>query len=655
MMQRFNNWFSLPVFFLFLLFAVSCKERPKSIEVASDQFVVRDFIPLTNWTTDSNANPVSGHQLKKAIILDYTGSLNNGFVIPSFKQVKDGNFEFVFSLKNTCSSSRKFYYKIYYQNESYKFPERDELDSTKQNQYAVENFYGSWEDVARTFAETELIPADNEFHAVRDVVRITGNPRSEQRYYMNDKNDRWKRNPRVGDYSFLLVVTSEENLKQKMIPEWVQNISVLHENSFVNPYFFFLYGEGKKLSNTVSQKSPYLLKVIARPDLAQGIYINPQFFPGEVDKNHFSRNCGMDSSIYRSATIQQFVHFIDPGTKYYNIPVIADVLKDNYSKMDYNWNRQFYRKDELIGMLATTTKKPCETVYFDGENNKLIIKNPGTKPGEWEKQDVGIITRHGLTYGKYTVKAKLTELLNKNGLWNGLTNAIWLIAQDQSDWNARRDCNKEGYLANYYGGAADKRVKNVSYSEIDFEILKTVPYCPYYLLPPAYNFGSADENRIENWNVPFPEEIVENDGDITVSCTNWDMACWEPSNFQAGCSPIDYLGQTFWLHRWDMGYRAITSKVQAPDDELFGSAYFYFQIDWRPDEIIWRIGPEKNKMRVVGYVNGTVSSIPNNQMLLIISQEFHNTKWWIGSPYSQDNIPYPKNDIVGEVYEITIE
>ena len=57
----------------------------------------------------------------------------------------------------------------------------------------------------------------------------------------------------------------------------------------------------------------------------------------------------------------------------------------------------------------------------------------------------------------------------------------------------------------------------------------------------------------------------------------------------------------------------------------------------------------------MGYVNSTVTSIPNNQMLLIITQEFHNTNWWVGSIYAQENIPFPKNDIIGEIYEVTIE
>ena len=79
------------------------------------------------------------------------------------------------------------------------------------------------------------------------------------------------------------------------------------------------------------------------------------------------------------------------------------------------------------------------------------------------------------------------------------------------------------------------------------------------------------------------------------------------------------------------------------------------QLNSKPKEIIWRIGPSKDKLRVVGYVNSSVTSIPNNQMLLIITQEFHNTKWWIGSPYSQENIPFPGNDIEGKIYEVTIE
>lgn len=641
----------LPVFISFS----GCTNPQKNLETASGEFVIRNFNPLSNWHIDSTGHETRNESADRSINLDYTGAMTDGFIIPTLNQVREGQFIMEFEIKNTGKTGQVFCYKIYYQNESYKFPERDATDSTLQHFNAWENFYGSWEDVSRTFAETVRVPADNEFHKIRDSFRITGNPRDEKRFYANGNNDRWKRNPRVGRYSFLLVVTQKENIINKIIPDYIADITQTLNQRFVNPYFYFLYGQGNHLANTIVRKSLYTLKVIAQPDPGAGIYITPLFFKDENSKRYLCKTCGSDSMLSRNAPFEQFMNFIDPSTKLNNIPVIKDVLKDNYSKLDYNWNRQFYRKEELIASTTTTSKLPCQTVSSDPVNHEITIKNPGTEYGKWEKQNVGIITRHGFTYGKWTIKAKLTELLNKNNMWNGLTNAIWLITQSQTDWNIRRDCNKEGYLANYYGGQTDKRVKAVAYSEIDFEILKTVPYCPSWVLPPAYNYGIPDQDHLGNWNVPFPEEIINDDDKIEVCLTNWDMACWEPTDFNDGCHVITYQNQDFWAHRWDKGYRALTEKTPERDDELFGSDYFYFQIDWEPTEIIWRIGPSKDKLRVVGYMNDKVTSIPNNQMLLIVSQEFHNTKWWIGSQYSQDNIPFPKNDIIGKIFEITIE
>ncbi len=621
-----------------------CNQNPDSSLVTCDQFVIKEFDPLLNW--DQNT----------PLYVDYSGAKENGFIIPSGNQTDDGYFDLIFRIKNTGTSPQPFYFKIFYQNESYKFPERgDGQDTAKQHPYASENFYGSWENVSTTMVQTELIPVDDAFHKITSRFRIVGNPRDEQRYYLNGKNDRWKRNPRMGKYSFLLVVTTSDIIEKKIIPDFIQNMSLKSEEGFVNPYFYFNYGAGKKIQNTIVREYSGQLTVIAKPDLGSGIYINPNNFSKENTDKYANDLCGQDSSLYKTAAFEQFIHYIDASTKMNHIPVIADVLNDNYSRMDYNWNKRFYRKEELISVTATTALHPCETVVSDPVSHKISIRNPKAEFGKWQKQNVGVITRHGMTYGKWTVKAKLTELLNKNNLWNGITNAIWLITMDQGDWNLRRDCNNGGYMANYYGGQQDQRVKNVGYSEIDFEILKTVPYCPSWVLPPAYNNGIDDQFHLSNWNVPFPEEVIASDDKIVVACTNWDMACWQPADFHDGCWPLTFEGNTYWAHRWDKNYRALTEKTLELDDELFGSEFFYFQIDWQPERIIWRIGPSKDKLRVVGYEDDKVTSVPNNQMLMIITQEFHNTKWWIGSPYSQDNIPFPKNDILGEIYELTIE
>lgn len=338
-----------------------------------------------------------------------------------------------------------------------------------------------------------------------------------------------------------------------------------------------------------------------------------------------------------------------------NIPVVEDVLSDNYSKRDYNWNRSFYRREELIATTPMTASIPCQTVYSDPVNKKIVIHNPATRPGEWKKENVGIISMHGLTYGKFRVKAKLTELLNRNNVWNGITNAIWMINQPGDEWNLRRPCNKEGYMATYWGGPKDQRVERVAYSEIDFEILKSPSYCPGNNFPPVFENPTNNPNDIASWDTPLPQEILKDDGNISVACTNWDMACWEPENFGVGCNSVTYGDKTFEAHRWDHWYRATTEKTQASDDSLFASPYYYFEIDWKPTEIIWRIGPEPDRLRVVGYMNDKMTSIPNNQMLLIVTQEFHNTKWWPGAPYQQKFIPFPSKDIVGEIYEVVME
>ncbi|NCA76295.1 MAG: hypothetical protein EOM90_08170 [Alphaproteobacteria bacterium] len=633
----------LLAFLFFPWFLLSCGQGTKSPEVASEQFVVKNFNPIANWKSGTTLS------------LDYSGAISGGFVVPSPNQTEEGYFRLEFSIRNTGTAPRKFMYKIFYQNESYKFPERDPADSLRQHPQAWENFYGSWEEQDAAFAETEMIPADGDFHQVTSKFRIVGNPRNEPRYFADGHNDRFKRNLRVGAYSFMLVVTIPENVQNKVIPINVQQIGTSSPEGFVNPYFYFLYGPGASLPNTIIQKFPQTLKVVANPDPGAGIFVNPSAYSKEEAEKGKTPCCGQDSSWYRNAAFEQFVHYVDPSTKLNNIPVITDIMNDPYTRMDYNWNRRFYRKEELIATTALVAEIPCQTVVSDPVNHKIIIRNPKSEFGKWQKQNVGVITRHGMTFGKYTVKCKLTELLNKHNMWNGLTNAIWMITQSQADWNLRRTCTNGGYMANYYGGQQDQRVPTVGYSEIDFEILKTVPYCPSWVLPPVYNHGIDDQKNVLNWNVPFPEEVMADDDKIIVSCTNWDMACWQPAHFSEGCYPVHHNSTTYWAHRWDKNYRALTQKTPEPDDELFAAPYYYFQIDWQPDKIIWRIGPEKGRMRVVGYMDESITSIPNNQMLLIITQEFHNTKWWIGSAYSQDNIPFPGADYVGEIFEVTIE
>ncbi|MEE0894711.1 MAG: hypothetical protein U0M28_01980, partial [Bacteroidales bacterium] len=87
----------------------------------------------------------------------------------------------------------------------------------------------------------------------------------------------------------------------------------------------------------------------------------------------------------------------------------------------------------------------------------------------------------------------------------------------------------------------------------------------------------------------------------------------------------------------------------------FSQDYYYYEIEWKPTEIIWRIGPNPENMQVVGYMSEKETSIPNNQMTPIVTQEFHYSKWWLPEVFEQGNVPFPKEDLVGKIYEITIE
>ena len=76
------------------------------------------------------------------------------------------------SRQKAKKSDKKLFYKIYYQNESYKFEESDPLSG--------ENFYGSWED---TDIEFKQVPKSG---MIEDDFRIVGNPRNERVYFGTD-------------------------------------------------------------------------------------------------------------------------------------------------------------------------------------------------------------------------------------------------------------------------------------------------------------------------------------------------------------------------------------------------------------------------------------------------------------------------------------
>ena len=613
---------------------------------------------------DLGFNPMVNFPEGDTVVLDMDlkNVVNQGIVIPSVRQCDDGMFVFEFDGK------KNHYYKIFYQNESYKFPNNNEL--------SYENFYGSWEDVSVGFKKIE------KNGKVVDAVRIVGNPRDERRFYGQDMtenpyseeniesiinniknvpewyqsvvekaavnrntvetqlrldakwivasqinngdcNNRWKRNPRVGCYSFMLVVCDEEALSH--IPEYVKNIGMTDENGrFVNPYSYFTNKNIKGVDVIVSDR---ILKTRAVITPEYGLY-------NDVTAS--------TDSIYSDALFEQF--FSDVSRQYClrNIPVIQDVVSDEnpYTRAQYEANKTRFDSTQLLYDWPVVSDTPGKTVMIDKNDNSIVLINPGNDDiNNLKKESTGIRTRLGFTYGKFRGKIKFPVMLNDENIWNGLTNAFWLIHQASHEWNNRRP-SKTGYVRKESMSLDPERFTEYYYSEIDIEIAKASKFWPkqYYK---EWERGSKVEDATLN-------------SDVIFGCTNWDMACRDPRKYDAGVFRMSYDNGTYEAMRWNPVMQAMTIRTPISSD-VFKNDYYYYEIDWEPTSITWRLGPTPDNMTVVGYMSDDYSSIPDNQMLCIVTQEYHYSEWWAPVVFWQGLIPYNKTDIKGKVFEIVIE
>ncbi|MFZ1660188.1 MAG: hypothetical protein WAT61_15280, partial [Flavobacteriales bacterium] len=365
------------------------------------------FEVLTNWHTN-------GTDGVKSISMDYTEAIDSGFTIPSVQQVEGGHFAFSFTVKDPTGKGRAFKYKLYYRNESYK------MDETRpdgaQHPLAEENFYGSWESASEGFRTTGPTQGDEALN-VEDGFRIHGDPRDEERFMQDGKRVRWARNPRVGVYSFLLVAVPEDAYAAARIPDAVARINEQESGHFIEPYWYFLHGPGAKLPEVAVLEAKEKLKVTARPPLGAGIYVEET---EGISTGAFNDACGQTAELRKQAPFQQFIHYVDPSTRFANIPLIADVLGNAYTPEDHDFNRCFFPENKMVSLRPMTTKAPCETVRSNPDNNTIELRNPASTPNDLRKENVGVRSRSGLMYGKYSIKCKLTPLLNDSDMWVGL-------------------------------------------------------------------------------------------------------------------------------------------------------------------------------------------------------------------------------------------
>jgi hypothetical protein len=648
-------------------------------------FDAYEFQPLNNWKSSSDS-----------FLVDLTNAVQRGIEIPTVRQLPGGKFTFSFKVKHQRILGGKLYYKIYYQNETYKHKEFDVANGFNyENPDSWLNFYGSWEETGQGFHATPEL-SWNEEVVITDSFAIIGNPRNEEKYFgsaealgvsesdiqgqmakmrrdstwvnsLREKakssnisleeqlyrdavwqlhkdlqqvteNQRWRRNPRMGKYKFFIVVGTESSIKD--LPVSVQNVARPElDGRYMNPFFYFLYGPGSKNKNIAVLTTECTLRAEMRITPQSGVYVNPfNFLETPPDRSASCSTCGVSDQLFQSAGFAQYVHYNDPNQKANFVPTAADVAGTLYSREDYEKNKTTFKPEQLIRDRFYTTTRPCATAYFDSTSQAVVLSNPGNADNAFRREQVGVRTRVGTTYGKFRVLVDFPELLSEDHVWNGLTNVVRLLYQDDDPWNVRGGC-VGGYVPKGASGPYAGRVLLQNHSEIGMEMSKASIHWP------ATSYAkdaipADDRNALNN--------------QILIGCTNWDLACAAPKNYVTGIKTIALDKYKFQLHRWDSWHPALSIRNQESDEKLFDQPC-WFEIEWTPQHIIWKIGRNKNNMRVVGYMNSDVTSIPDNQMILIIAQEFQMPGAWQPAPFDIRYLPYPKSPLTGKILALEVE
>lgn len=746
---------------------------------------VRENDKLAIFLPNNHINEYNPHHPMDAYLsspspgqVDCADPAENALIYSSQTTDQTELFKFSFTVHNTSLTPQYFHYKIYYQNESYKFPNTDDRN--------YKNFYGSFghdENRYQSIGPTgniaekglgqghwgvveQLIPANTKI-TVRDEFRIRGNPRNELEFYRgpiltggsndpfmsnlqrlesirtktspsqlvyDNTNDTWPnsaetlvhllvddahdlkfevyknattnemrdcgdynlgreyRNPQVGEYSFMLMASTVVS----EVPDHIIDISkktiTCSIPGFENPFAYFdPAGAGAVLPNTKILEAENTLKMYIEPllssvqkfdngDLTTNIITNR----GDVlhtDGANGEANISPCSEFMAYPYKDKFTGYGVWDDKIHDyVPVLADIVGDNWTQMDYTWHRNFVDRStdpdfkETIRAINDYRHVDGATPVPSGGNGELHLTIPGhtwddltdedemvkyTSPtGSVEnlpvRESPTVTLRYPLTYGKYRAKIEFPEILSDNDVFNGITCAFW-----------------------FFGGGGRRCDNDVH--EFDIELYPAAP--PNTNDPTGwFTYGPP---RIPNSNHPqLPDQYDHLDWSPNVSYANQDIrvdiSMFDYRNFESNCNcvhqvpnPIDPVGgipagvippmtvQTSNGQNFDSwrnpnpaepGRIAIKQASRMNHDDMFGKDFWY-EIEWTPTEVFYRIGPTENNMQLVGYMDGTQVKLPEAAEDLIINIEFLGN----ADTYATDDIPFNSEPITAKIKKVIIE
>ncbi|MBL0045990.1 MAG: hypothetical protein IPP33_16820 [Flavobacteriales bacterium] len=116
--------------------------------------------------------------------------------------------------------------------------------------------------------------------------------------------------------------------------------------------------------------------------------------------------------------------------------------------------------------------------------------------------------------------------MNDSDLWNGPTNAIWLIGSDGTYRpTTRMRWRLPDHMARY---GSEYRVPYSGYAEIDFEIKGRHAALPRAILPPDLSAQVTDRNDPRSGGCVLPPRGAAAAWQVAVACTIGNLACPDP-------------------------------------------------------------------------------------------------------------------------------
>jgi hypothetical protein len=408
-------------------------------------------------------------------------------------------------------------------------------------------------------------------------------------------------------------------------------------------------------------ESCYHLKIFARPDLNASL--NPT-------NNTNNKSCFENNSF----------HTWD-NCKIPQVPIVMDL--ENLTQTDYNYFKNFsnpldtvqLRIDYFDASTINWASGQKGNAYSNGAS-KLIIRTPASDCSnhKYKREHAGLKYKE-LKYGKYRAKIKYPKTYNQYDVWKGINNTFWFSQAWPDNLGAwtKTICPDKPNLG----------------TEFDIEYFPKLKYAGYHVNIQEINNTNKQFN-ISQWDRVGPDQggsffsPGQEDGRIAVGYSNFDHACENVVNYIPGTSPhvlVPFIEngvtKNTYLVRgggdWNGEISLKSSRVTTPtagftewdDSEIFGLEMCY-EVEWKPSEIIMRRGTTFSNMQVVAYFNSNYTVIPNNPMRWVIAQhQLHvppigqpNCSGTIATfdwPHSHHFLPLSNTDILGEVYDVTIE